>query len=62
MKQIFYEFSMENAMNIKNLTDIGHILFSELGRTRLMPFESESLGKGAAGDNTFPMPVRRVAR
>ncbi len=42
-------------MKIENLRNIGKRLFSEIGNTRLMPFTSESLGKGAGGDKTFPI-------
>lgn len=31
------------------------MLFLEIGKTRLMPFASESLGRGAGGDKTFPI-------
>jgi len=40
-------------MNIQKLRDIGKLLFSELGTTRLRPFASETLGRGAGGDNTY---------
>lgn len=42
-------------MEIIDLREIGKRLFAELGKTRLKPFASESLGKGAAGDKTFPI-------
>jgi len=42
-------------MNINNLRDIGRLLFAALGSTRLRPFESEILGKGAGGDKTYPI-------
>lgn len=42
-------------MKIENLRQIGKRLFAELGKTRLKPFASESLGKGAGGDKTFPI-------
>ena len=41
------------AMNIQNLRQIGGRLFSELGTTRLRPFTSEAIGKGAGGDKTY---------
>jgi myo-inositol-1(or 4)-monophosphatase len=40
-------------MNIRNLRDIGRLLFFELGSTRLRPFASEPLGRGAGGDKTY---------
>ncbi len=42
-------------MKIEHLREIGKRLFSEIGRTRLKPFVSESIGKGAGGDRTFPI-------
>lgn len=42
-------------MNINDLRKIGKELFFEIGETRLKPFASESLGKGAGGDRTFPI-------
>ncbi|HTZ17640.1 MAG TPA: inositol monophosphatase family protein [Dissulfurispiraceae bacterium] len=42
-------------MNIRNLRDIGRLLFSMLGKTRLRPFTSEPVGKGAGGDKTYPI-------
>jgi myo-inositol-1(or 4)-monophosphatase len=42
-------------MKIENLRQIGKRLFSEIGSTRLKPFASEALGKGAGGDKTFPI-------
>lgn len=42
-------------MKIENLRHIGRQLFSEIGKTRLKPFASEALGKGAGGDKTFPI-------
>jgi myo-inositol-1(or 4)-monophosphatase len=42
-------------MKIENLRQIGKQLFSEIGNTRLKPFASEALGKGAGGDKTFPI-------
>jgi myo-inositol-1(or 4)-monophosphatase len=41
------------AMKIQNLRNIGKQLFSELGTTRLLPFSSEVIGKGAGGDKTY---------
>lgn len=46
------------AMNIQNLREIGKKLFSELGTTRLKPFASESIGKGAGGDKTYQIDKR----
>lgn len=42
-------------MKIEDLRRIGQRLFLEIGKTRLMPFASESLGRGAGGDKTFPI-------
>jgi myo-inositol-1(or 4)-monophosphatase len=42
-------------MRIENLREIGKHLFSEIGSTRLKPFASEAIGKGASGDKTFPI-------
>jgi myo-inositol-1(or 4)-monophosphatase len=42
-------------MNIENFRQIGKRLFSEIGSTRLKPFASEAIGKGAGGDKTFPI-------
>jgi len=42
-------------MKIEDLRRIGKQLFAEIGKTRLKPFASESLGKGAGGDKTFPI-------
>ncbi|WP_333655515.1 inositol monophosphatase family protein [Dissulfurispira sp.] len=42
-------------MKIEDLRQIGQRLFAEIGKTRLKPFASESIGKGAAGDKTFPI-------
>ncbi|MFA5354545.1 MAG: inositol monophosphatase family protein [Thermodesulfovibrionales bacterium] len=45
-------------MDISDLRGIGKTLFSETGRIRLRPDSSEPLGKGAAGDATFPIDRR----
>ncbi|NTU41568.1 MAG: hypothetical protein HGA78_00640 [Nitrospirales bacterium] len=45
-------------MDISAIRGIGNRLFSEIGKTRLRPHSSESLGKGAAGDSTFPIDRR----
>lgn len=42
-------------MKIENLREIGKRLFAEIGITRLKPFASEAIGKGAGGDKTFPI-------
>lgn len=42
-------------MRIENLRAIGKRLFAEIGKTRLKPFVSKSIGKGAGGDKTFPI-------
>lgn len=42
-------------MKIEDLRKIGSRLFSEIGKVRLKPFDSESIGKGAGGDRTFPI-------
>lgn len=42
-------------MEIIDLRQIGKRLFAEIGNTRLKPFASEALGKGAGGDKTFPI-------
>jgi myo-inositol-1(or 4)-monophosphatase len=42
-------------MKIENLRQIGKRLFSKIGKTRQKPILSEPLGKGAAGDKTFPI-------
>ncbi|HIJ59727.1 MAG TPA: hypothetical protein HPP56_03820 [Nitrospirae bacterium] len=42
-------------MNFENLHKLGQVLFSSIGKTRLMPFQSKDLGKGAGGDKTFPI-------
>ncbi|MBI5213165.1 MAG: hypothetical protein HY957_07315 [Nitrospirae bacterium] len=42
-------------MKIIDLRQIGRQHFFEIGKTRLKPFASESLGKGAGGDKTFPI-------
>ena len=42
-------------MKIEDLRQIGKLLFAEIGKTRLRPFASEALGKGAGGDKTFPI-------
>lgn len=42
-------------MNVESLRKIGRELFFEIGETRLRPFASASIGKGAAGDKTFPI-------
>ncbi len=42
-------------MKIENLRQIGKSLMTEIGNTRLKPFASEALGKGAGGDKTFPI-------
>lgn len=42
-------------MKIETLNIIGKQLFAHIGKMRLKPFESEDLGKGAAGDKTFPI-------
>jgi myo-inositol-1(or 4)-monophosphatase len=41
------------AMKVQNLRQIGSRLFSELGTTRMRPFTSEVIGKGAGGDKTY---------
>jgi myo-inositol-1(or 4)-monophosphatase len=48
----------EDIMNIQNLRDIGRLLYAELGTTRLRPFASESIGKGAGGDKTYQIDKR----
>jgi myo-inositol-1(or 4)-monophosphatase len=42
-------------MNIESLRKIGKELFFEIGETRLKPFASIAIGKGAGGDKTFPI-------
>jgi myo-inositol-1(or 4)-monophosphatase len=42
-------------MKIESLRQIGRQLFSDIGNTRLKPFASEAIGKGASGDKTFPI-------
>jgi len=42
-------------MNIADLRKIGRELFFEIGETRLKPFSSSALGKGAGGDKTYPI-------
>lgn len=42
-------------MKIEDLRQIGQRLFAEIGNTRLKPFASEAIGKGASGDKTFPI-------
>lgn len=42
-------------MNIEDLRKIGRELFFEIGETRLKPFASEALGRGAGGDKTYPI-------
>lgn len=42
-------------MDIQNLRNIGKELIDQIGNIRLKPFTSISLGKGAAGDKTFPI-------
>ncbi|MFZ5997438.1 MAG: inositol monophosphatase family protein [Nitrospirota bacterium] len=42
-------------MKIEHLRKIGKELFFEIGEMRLRPFASESIGRGAAGDATFPI-------
>lgn len=42
-------------MNIEDLRKIGRELFFEIGETRLRPFASAALGKGAGGDKTYPI-------
>ncbi len=42
-------------MKIEDLRKIGRELFFELGETRLRPYASEALGRGAGGDKTFPI-------
>jgi myo-inositol-1(or 4)-monophosphatase len=42
-------------MKIEHLRQIGKRLFADIGNTRLKPFASESIGKGASGDKTFPI-------
>ncbi len=42
-------------MNIDSLRKIGKELFFEIGETRLKPFASAAIGKGAGGDKTFPI-------
>lgn len=45
-------------MQIDLLRDIGKRLYKEIGSLRLRPFSSESIGKGASGDKTFPIDKR----
>lgn len=45
-------------MQIDLLRDIGKRLYKEIGSLRLKPFSSESIGKGASGDKTFPLDKR----
>ncbi|HMK56106.1 MAG TPA: inositol monophosphatase family protein [Dissulfurispiraceae bacterium] len=40
-------------MKIGDMRVIGGRLFAELGATRLRPFSSEAIGKGAGGDKTY---------
>jgi myo-inositol-1(or 4)-monophosphatase len=42
-------------MTIKDLMEIGRLLFAEIGKERLRPFETVPLGRGAGGDRTFPI-------
>lgn len=42
-------------MKIEVLREIGSRLYKEFGKMRLKPFASESIGKGAGGDSTFPI-------
>jgi myo-inositol-1(or 4)-monophosphatase len=42
-------------MNIESLRKIGTELFLEIGKTRLRPFASSAIGKGAGGDRTYPI-------
>jgi myo-inositol-1(or 4)-monophosphatase len=42
-------------MELSILYNLGKRLFEVIGPTRLRPFESEALGKGAGGDKTFPI-------
>lgn len=42
-------------MKIEDLREMGKRLFAEIGSTRLKPFASEAIGKGASGDKTFPI-------
>ncbi len=42
-------------MEPTELYALGKRLFEVIGPTRLRPFESESIGKGAGGDKTFPI-------
>ncbi|MCX8030968.1 MAG: hypothetical protein N3A59_05235 [Thermodesulfovibrionales bacterium] len=42
-------------MDIKELREIGKKLYIYFQKIRLKPFESQSLGKGASGDKTFPI-------
>jgi myo-inositol-1(or 4)-monophosphatase len=47
--------SYNEWMKIEVLIEIGSRLYKELGKMRLKPFASESIGKGAGGDSTFPI-------
>ncbi len=42
-------------MDIDDLRNIGKKLYSQFRDVRLKPFASNSLGKGASGDKTFPI-------
>jgi myo-inositol-1(or 4)-monophosphatase len=42
-------------MTIESLRKIGRKLFFEIGKTRLRPFASTPIGKGAGGDKTYPI-------
>ncbi len=42
-------------MQISKLYELGKLLFDSIGALRIRPFESQSLGKGAGGDKTFPV-------
>jgi myo-inositol-1(or 4)-monophosphatase len=42
-------------MKIEDLRKIGRELYFEIGETRLRPFSTEEIGKGASGDGTFPI-------
>ncbi len=42
-------------MQIDLLRNIGKKLYKDIGGVRLRPFASESIGKGASGDKTFPI-------
>jgi myo-inositol-1(or 4)-monophosphatase len=42
-------------VDIEDLRNIGKELFFEIGKMRLKPFASKALGKGAGGDQTYPI-------